>query len=86
LIKPEIVFARDKWRCQLCKVRTPKRLRGTTHPRAPELDHIVPIAAGGDHTWNNVQCACRKCNGEKGSAPAGQLLLIDARPQMRMAA
>jgi 5-methylcytosine-specific restriction endonuclease McrA len=74
-IKPAWVFERDGWRCQLCGVRTPKRLRGTRDDRAPELDHIIPIAAGGGHLWENVQCSCRKCNIAKGAKPLGQLRL-----------
>lgn len=69
------VFARDRYRCQLCGCPTPKRLRGTYKPNAPELDHITPLAAGGGHTWDNVQCACRKCNGAKNRKPLGQLRL-----------
>jgi len=72
-VHPLRVFARDKWRCQLCGVATPKRLRGTCHDRAPELDHIVPLSAGGAHTYDNVQCACRRCNNKKGSRWAGQV-------------
>lgn len=66
------VFERDGWRCQLCGCATPPRLRGQMVDRAPELDHIVPLSAGGSHTWDNVQCACRKCNGLKGAKPQGQ--------------
>lgn len=72
-IDPIAVFDRDKWRCRLCGVSTPRRLRGGTDDRAPELDHIVPLALGGTHTWGNVQCACRKCNGQKGATAQGQL-------------
>lgn len=74
-IKPLEVFARDDWRCQLCGRRTPKRLRGTYKPNAPELDHIIPMAAGGGHTWDNVQCACRECNIKKHVRIRGQLRL-----------
>jgi hypothetical protein len=42
---------------------------------APELDHIIPLASGGAHVWDNVQCTCRKCNGEKGAEVLGQLRL-----------
>lgn len=70
------VFERDRWTCQLCGVKTPKALRGTCDQRAPEVDHIVPIAAGGDHVMENLQCACRRCNGEKQARPAGQLWLL----------
>lgn len=31
----------------------------------PSIDHIVPIAKGGRHEWNNVQLACRGCNNAK---------------------
>ena len=63
------VLARDNWTCQLCGEPTPKSLRGTCDPRAPELDHILPIAAGGAHVPENCQCACRECNGAKGANP-----------------
>jgi 5-methylcytosine-specific restriction endonuclease McrA len=70
------VCARDGWRCQLCGCATPKRLRGTYKPNAPEIDHIVPMGAGGGHTWDNVQCSCRQCNSNKGAKPLGQQRLI----------
>lgn len=70
---PFYVFNRDKWRCRLCGTRTPRELRGTTEDYAPELDHIIPLAMGGDHTVTNTQCLCRRCNQEKGATIAGQL-------------
>jgi len=74
-IKPERVFERDHWRCQLCGCKTPRRLRGKNQPTSPEIDHIIPISQGGGHTWDNVQCACRKCNMKKGAVIRGQLRL-----------
>lgn len=71
-VDPFSVFERDKWRCHLCGVSTPKRLRGTLDDRAPELDHIVPLAAGGAHSYANTACACRACNIKKGATPKGQ--------------
>ncbi len=73
---PIEILSRDGWKCQMCGVKTPKRLRGTTDPRAPELDHIIPISLGGDHTRINTQCACRRCNGNKGASLLGQLRLF----------
>lgn len=32
----------------------------------PTIDHIVPLAKGGKHEWNNVRLACMRCNREKG--------------------
>jgi 5-methylcytosine-specific restriction endonuclease McrA len=70
------VFTRDGWRCQLCGAKTPQFLRGTYKARAPELDHIIPIAAGGEHSYRNTQCACRSCNAAKRDRPLGQMLLF----------
>lgn len=64
-IDPIAVFIAAGWKCQLCNKPTPQRLRGTNHKRAPELDHVRPLSKGGTHTWNNVQCLCRECNGWK---------------------
>lgn len=75
-VNPTLVFDRDGWRCQLCGVRTPRKLRGLYDPRSPELDHIVPLSQGGSHSYVNTQCCCRQCNAEKGSKPLGQALLF----------
>jgi len=66
-IDPIAVFERDGWRCYLCGDETPRFLRGTHEPSAPELEHKVAIANGGTHTWDNVACACRACNQAKGA-------------------
>lgn len=59
------VFKRDKWICQICGKKLSEKNIGTNKHNAPELDHIIPLSRGGPHTYSNVQCACRKCNGEK---------------------
>ena len=64
---PIAVLARDKWTCQACRRKTPPRLRGTIKPNAPELDHIVPLSLGGEHSRRNTQCLCRECNQAKGA-------------------
>ena len=28
----------------------------------PSIDHVIPLALGGMHSWDNVKCACRRCN------------------------
>lgn len=70
---PIEVFDRDRWICQLCGIKTPKSHRGKNLPTSPELDHIISLKHGGAHTRANTQCACRTCNGEKGSNSKGQL-------------
>ena len=76
-IDPFAVFARDGWTCQICGDKTPRKLRGTYDDKAPELDHIIPLAAGGPHTWDNVQCACRSCNGTKGDGSMNSQLRLE---------
>jgi 5-methylcytosine-specific restriction endonuclease McrA len=75
-VDPLKVFARDGWRCQECKSATPRNRRGTYHPRAPELDHIIPLSKGGEHSYRNTQCLCRGCNGAKSNTERGQLRLF----------
>lgn len=75
-VDPIKVFERDGWKCHLCGIKTPKRLRGTTDDRAPERDHIVSLADGGSDTYENSACACRRCNRLKGARSIGQLLLF----------
>lgn len=76
LFNPYAVFNRDGWTCQLCHIKTPKTLRGTCDYRAPELDHIVSLAEGGEHSMRNTQCLCRKCNQSKGASTKGQLRMF----------
>ena len=72
-VHPFKVFDRDGWRCQICMKKTLRSKRGTTHNMAPELDHILPLSKGGDHTYANTQCTCRRCNGLKGDNVYGQI-------------
>jgi 5-methylcytosine-specific restriction endonuclease McrA len=64
-IDPIKVFESVDYKCQICGCQTDPDLRGTIEDQAPELDHIIPLAKGGTHTWGNVQCACRECNRTK---------------------
>lgn len=52
------LFARDRNRCQYCGKKFP----------TPELsiDHVVPRSQGGGNTWDNIVCACVRCNTRKG--------------------
>lgn len=75
-VDPVEVFSRDRWICQLCHKRAPKKLLGTNDPRAPTLDHITPLGLGGDHSYRNCQCACRDCNNKKSAKLRGQLRLF----------
>lgn len=34
-------------------------------PKYPTIEHVIPIAKGGTHSWDNVKVACRDCNTRK---------------------
>lgn len=77
-VSPLKVFERDGWRCHLCGGMTIKAKRGTYHAKAPELDHIVPLARGGEHSYRNTACAHRVCNIAKSDNVMGQPSLLSA--------
>jgi 5-methylcytosine-specific restriction endonuclease McrA len=52
------IFARDHNQCQYCGKRYP-----TTEL---SLDHVIPRSQGGSASWDNIVCACLKCNIKKG--------------------
>jgi len=58
------IYERDQWRCQLCCKKV-NRKAVVPHPKAPTLDHILPISLGGTHEPANVQLACFMCNAIK---------------------
>ncbi len=76
LFDPLYVLERDGWRCKCCGVKTPKSKRGLIDDNAPELDHIVPLSCGGEHSRRNTQCLCRKCNQDKSNGAHGDQLLL----------
>lgn len=69
------IFERDKWRCQLCH-KPVARTKSVPHPKAPVLDHVIPLAAGGTHEPANTQCAHFLCNSLKGDRGGGEQLLL----------
>lgn len=69
------IFERDKWTCQLCNRRV-ARTRVVPHPKAPVLDHIIPLANGGTHEPANVQCAHFICNSIKSNYGGGEQLML----------
>jgi 5-methylcytosine-specific restriction endonuclease McrA len=52
------LFARDRNQCQYCG----------RHFATSELsiDHVLPRSQGGGDSWENLVCACVKCNARKG--------------------
>lgn len=52
------------WTCIICKEEIDRRRRCPDW-RAATVEHIVPLASGGTHTWDNVGPAHYKCNMDK---------------------
>lgn len=75
-VDPIKVFRRDGWICQICKRKLQNKDRGTYKDTAPELDHIIPLSKGGEHSYRNTQCSCRKCNADKKGNVRGQIRLF----------
>jgi len=61
------VFARDDWTCQYCGAS------------AENLYHVIPRSRGGEHVWENVVAACRRCNAKKENRLLAEARLTLAR-------
>jgi hypothetical protein len=48
------IMRRDAMRCHLCR----KKVAG----KQLEFDHVIPLAAGGEHTERNIAVSHRHCN------------------------
>jgi 5-methylcytosine-specific restriction endonuclease McrA len=51
------VLKRDNYQCQYCGTRN----------LPMTVDHIIPKDQGGSYTWENLVCACTRCNTKKGN-------------------
>lgn len=67
------VFARDRHACQYCG--QPVKEKDLT------LDHVMPRARGGAHTWENLVSACKDCNHRKaGRTPREARMQLRTKP------
>lgn len=55
------IFARDGGRCVYCGAP------------ATSVDHVIPRSRGGQHRWDNVVSACRRCNHVKADRAIAEL-------------
>lgn len=69
------VAMRDRRTCQLCGKRV-AMTKAVPHPKAPTIDHVIPISEGGGDVRANVQLAHYWCNSAKGARGSQQLALI----------
>ncbi len=70
-ITVKVLYKRDKGICYICGGKcdfgdyTQTNGHFTAGPTYPSVDHIIPIARGGKHAWDNVKLAHHKCNSLK---------------------
>ena len=69
------LFARDGNHCQYCNKSFPSS--------ELSIDHVVPCCHGGETTWENVVCACVKCNVRKGGRTPTQARMKLRRKPVR---
>ena len=72
------LFARDQNRCQYCG----KRFQASEL----SLDHVIPRSQGGENSWENIVCACVRCNVKKGGQTprqAGMQLICEPKRPRR---
>lgn len=66
------IIKRDSHQCQYCGVRS----------GPVTIDHIIPKGRGGEDTWENLVCACVKCNNKKGDrTPEEARMKLLRKPQ-----
>lgn len=69
------LFARDRNTCQYCG----------KHFATSDLsiDHVIPRTQGGQDTWENLVCACIRCNARKGGRTPEQARMKLVRRPIR---
>jgi len=65
----DLVYVLGASSCGICRGAIDQTLK-YPHPQSSSLDHIVPLALGGDDVLDNVQAAHLLCNQRKGSRAA----------------
>lgn len=65
------VFKRDSFTCQYCGQKSPDVVL--------EVDHITPVADGGDNDILNLVTACKACNAGKSDKTLADTTAIDKR-------
>ena len=60
------IYERDSYKCNYCD----KQLTRFT----ATLDHVTPVAEGGDNSFDNLLTACLSCNSQKNVRPVGDFI------------
>lgn len=75
LISRAEIAERDGWRCGLCR-RKVDRAKLWPDPMCASIDHVLPLARGGDNSAANLQLAHLRCNLSKRAGGQDQLRLF----------
>ena len=59
------LIERDGEQCYLCGDAV-SFCSNYNDAKYPTIEHVIAIANGGTHSWDNVKVACRDCNNKKG--------------------
>ena len=66
------IIKRDGGRCQYCGKKGSQMT----------VDHVIPKNLGGKDSWENLVCACVKCNNKKGNqTPEEAGMTLSKKPQ-----
>jgi hypothetical protein len=65
-VSRDTVLERDSWTCHLCAEPIPPEA-AWPDPLSASMDHVIPLAKGGSHTYDNVKSAHLTCNIRKGA-------------------
>ena len=80
-ISLKTLYKRDKGICYICggkcdfKDHTRDGSNFISGPTYPSIDHIIPLARGGKHAWDNVKLAHHLCNAKKSDILPSELEL-----------
>jgi hypothetical protein len=70
---PAEIFEHDEWMCGCCGEPIDPQIQWPDK-RCATVDHVIPLARGGEHSRDNVQAAHLSCNVAKSdSLPAAQV-------------
>ena len=69
------VGQRDGWRCGVCRKRIDPALT-YPNPMSASLDHVLPLAEGGRHTYANTRIAHLTCNIKRGRMGGNEQLAL----------
>lgn len=68
------ILLRDDYKCQYC---------GIKGERMMTVDHVIPRSKGGPSTWENLVCACMRCNNRKNNRlPEHANMVLLRKPRM----